>query len=105
MICIIDMVEFLVQVHLLKKDVENPNGVGILVANCREGMKEIYLVRIQHCYRETNKCADALARKGATLTQDFIIFMEPPSDVAFLLNLDSAGMVYFRDVASVMEGS
>ena len=52
MICIIDMVEFLVQVHLLKKDVENPNGVGILVANCREWMKEIHLVRIQHCYRE-----------------------------------------------------
>ena len=92
-------------IDLLKKDAENPNGVGILVADCREGLKKIPLVRIQHCYREANKCADALARRGASLTQDFTIFMKPPSNVAFLLNLDSAGMVYFRDVASVMEGS
>ena len=71
---------------LLKKDVENPNGVDILVADCRKWMKKIPLVRIQHCYREANKCVDALARRGASLTQDFTIFMEPPSDIAFLLN-------------------
>ena len=92
-------------IELLKKDMENPNGVGILVADCKEGMKKIPLVRIQHCYRETNKCADVLARRGASLAQDFTIFMDSPSDVAFLLNLDSTGTVYFRDVASVVEGS
>ena len=90
---------------LLKKDMENPNGVGILVANCREGMKKIHLVRIQHWYRKANKCANVLARKGASLAHDFTIFLDPPSDVAFLLNLDSTGTVYFRDVASVVEGS
>ena len=92
-------------IDLLKKDVENSNGVGVLVADCREGLKKIPLMRIQHYYRKANKCADALARRGASLTQNFTIFMKPLSNVAFLLNLDSAGMVYFRDVASVMEGS
>ena len=38
-------------IEFLKKDMENPNGVGILVADYREGMKKIPLVRIQRCYR------------------------------------------------------
>ena len=42
---------------------------------------------------------------GVFLAQNFTIFMDPPSDVAFFLNLDSIGTVYFRDVASVVEGS
>ncbi|KAK9994061.1 hypothetical protein SO802_023764 [Lithocarpus litseifolius] len=92
-------------IDLLKKDVENSNGINFLIADCREGLKEILLVRIQHCYREVNKCVDALARRGVTLKQDFTIFMEPPSDVAFLLNLDSVGTLYFRNVASSLEVS
>lgn len=91
-------------IELLKKDMENKNGVGILVANCKEGMKKIPLVHIQHCYKEANKCADTLARRGASLAQDCTIFVDPPSDVTFLLNLDYAGTIYFRDVASVVEG-
>ena len=31
---------------------------------------------------------------GALLLQDFVVFLDPPADVAFLLSLDSAGMVY-----------
>ena len=89
-------------VELLKKDVENPNGISVLVADCRERLKEIPMVRIQHC-REANKCADALARRGVTLKQDFTIFIDPPSDVAFLLNLDSTSTCYFHDVASGLE--
>ena len=47
-------------VDLLKKEVGNPNGNDPFVADCREGLKEIPLVRVQHCYREANKCVDAL---------------------------------------------
>ena len=35
------------------------------------------MVRIQHCYREANKCDGALARGGALLSQDFVVFLEP----------------------------
>ena len=31
--------------------------------------------------------------------------MDPPSDVALLLNIDSAGTLYFRDAASGLEVS
>ena len=75
-------------VDLLKKEVGNPNGNDAFVANCGEGLKEIPLVRVQHCYREANKCADALAKKGAILSQDFVVFVEPPS-VALLLMIIS----------------
>lgn len=92
-------------IDLLEKDVENLNGIGVLVTDCKEWLKEIPLVRIQHCYREANKCVDALARRGANLNQDFTIFMDPPFDVAFFLNLDSTGTFYIRDVASVFEVS
>ena len=65
-------------VDLLKKEIGNPNGNDAFVADCREGLKEIPLVRVHNHYREANKCADALARKGALLSQDFVVFVEPP---------------------------
>ena len=87
-------------VDLLKKDMEKSNGIDVLVANCREGLKEIPMVRIQHCYREANKCVDALARKRALMDQDFTIFLIPPPDVVFLLSLDFAGTLFDRFVSS-----
>ena len=57
------------------------------------------MVKIQHCYREANKCADALARRGAILSQDFVIFLEPPADVSLLLSLDVAGVAFDRSVS------
>ena len=70
---------------------EKSNYIDELVADCRERLKEIPMVRIQHCYRETNKCVDALARKGALMDQNFTIFLIPPPNVVILLNLDLAG--------------
>ena len=61
------------------------------------------MVRIQHCYREANKCADVLARRGALIDQDFTIFLEPPFDVVFLVRLDTAGTLYDWFVASGLE--
>ncbi|XP_050240959.1 uncharacterized protein LOC126689825 [Quercus robur] len=100
-----DGIQLCISLKVPAKDMDNKNGVGILVVDYKEGMKKIPLVHIQPCYKEANKCADALARRGASLAQDFTIFMDPPADVAFLLNLDSAGTIYFRDVAFVVEGS
>lgn len=65
-------------VDLLKNELDNPNRIDVLVTDCKESMRAIPCVRIQHCYREANKCADALARKGAWLSQDFSIFLVPP---------------------------
>nr|POF11678.1 putative ribonuclease h protein [Quercus suber] len=90
-------------IDLLKKELNNPNALDILVSDCRNSLRNIPTVRIQHCYREGNKCADALARWGVSLSQNFSIFLDPPSDVALLLSLDAAGTLYDRVVSSVLE--
>ena len=80
-------------VNLLRSTNHNPNGNNNLVADCREGMARIPRVQIQHCYREANKCVDALARRGALLPCNFLVFDSPPPppiDVALLLSLDDA---------------
>ena len=92
-------------VDLLKKELNNPNNIDVLVADCRNSLGNIPIVRIQHCYREGNKCVDALARQGAFLSQNFSIFLEPSPDVALLLSLDVAGTMYDRFVSSVLEAS
>ena len=38
-------------------------------------------------------CADALARRGALLSQDFVVYLEP-LEVFWLLNLDDTGVLY-----------
>ena len=45
--------------------------------NCKEGPKKIPRFKISHCFREANKCADALAKKEASLSQDFVILSSP----------------------------
>ena len=65
------------------------------------GLSRIPRVQVVHCFREVNKCADALARRGALLSSDFCVFNSPPADVAFLLSLDAAGVLYERSFAPV----
>ena len=69
-----------------------------ILGDCKAGLRDIPVVKIQHCYRQANKCADALAMRGALLPQDFVVFLEPPADVALLLSLDAAGVAFDRIV-------
>ena len=61
-------------IDLIRSMNHNPNGNNNLIADCREGMARIPRVHIQHCYREANKCVDALIRRGALLPCYFIVF-------------------------------
>lgn len=46
-----------------------------------------------------SKCE--IARREALLSSDFCVFNSPPADVAFLLSLDAAGVLYERSFAPV----
>ena len=83
-------------VDLLKKLGGSLNGNDMIVADCKVNLKKIPRIIIKHCFRVANKCVDALTRKGALLSQDFLSFSFPLSDVALLLSLDSTGIVYKR---------
>ena len=86
-------------VDLLKRDDQLSHSNDNIVVDYRKGLREIPSVAIQHCYREANRCADDLARQGAYLSQDFVVFLEPPSKVSLLLNLDSTEILYGHSIA------
>ena len=80
----------------------------MVIVDCKEGLQKIPRARIQHCYRELNKCVDALVRRGDLLSQDFVIFHFPPVDVSLLINLDAIRTMYehqcsFVDVFKFMK--
>lgn len=56
-----------VVVDLVTSNSSSLNSTDVIVIDCKEGLKKIPLVRIKHCFREANKCANALARLGALL--------------------------------------
>ena len=60
-------------VDLLKKADGNLNGSDVIVTDCK-GPKKIPRFKISHCFREVSKCTEALAKRGALLSQDFVIF-------------------------------
>lgn len=49
-------------------------------------------IRVAHVYREANLCADALSRKGLSLTQETYIFHCCPTFVSHLLEGDLSGV-------------
>nr|XP_023884096.1 uncharacterized protein LOC111996361 [Quercus suber] len=58
-------------------------------------------IRINHLYREENRCANKLAREGCCLNDDFVLLDNPLSnDLCILLNVDAAGMQSLRLIAN-----
>ena len=52
-------------VDMLANSQHSNNAISPLIEDCMYLVSQIPQVRIKHCYREANKCADKLARKGA----------------------------------------
>ena len=69
---------------------------SVLISDCRYLMEQMPRVKIRHCFREANQCADFLAKKGAAQDQDFRIYNDPPVDMSMLLYYDSIGMYFER---------
>ena len=67
-----------VVIDLVGKETSNPNSIDAIVVDCEEGLKEIPFVRIKHCCREANKCANALARQGASLPKILLFLSNLP---------------------------
>lgn len=59
-------------------------------------MKNIPQVRLKHCFREANCCADALAKFGTNMEDDFVVFESPHPLIASLLQSDKLGETQAR---------
>ena len=52
---------------------------------------------MEHVFREGNKCADALTKRGCSMPEDFVVFdLLPNCDISSLVNMDASSLYYCR---------
>lgn len=56
-----------------------------LVDDCRALLSRIPRHQVQHCYKEANAMADALARFCANMEDNFVVFNSPLANMLMLL--------------------
>ncbi|XP_030970452.1 uncharacterized protein LOC115990808 [Quercus lobata] len=83
-------------VELLNNPRAAERVVSTLVDDCRYLISQLPRVRVKHCVREANRCADVLARLGSKQENDFLVFRSPPVDVWDLLKADANGLYVNR---------
>ena len=68
-----------------------------IIDDCRSLLDRFHQVCIEHVYWEGNKGTDALARRGAIMSESFAIFTFPLStDILSIVNMDASDMNYVR---------
>ena len=67
-----------------------------LLDDCRKLSTRFRHIRFNHCYREANRCANSLDRKGDAQRDDFILFNNPPVDLEACFNFDLNGLSSLR---------
>ena len=86
----------------------NPEYVNSIVSpildDCRSLITRFRRICFKHCYQEANRCADKLARIGASQSLEFIVFQSPPVDILSFLEEDANGLYLFR-LCPVISGS
>ena len=83
-------------IELLANPLCSNNVVTPIVDDCRLLLSQIPQVRLSHCYREANGCADFLAKNGITQDRDFIVYVDPPMELLELIRSDCSGMYHNR---------
>lgn len=67
-------------------------AIHAILEDCKFLVAKIPQTRIKHCYREANRCADMLARKGTELNGSLAIFANPPLDILNVVEADLRGI-------------
>ena len=88
----------------LLNGVDSPNrAYSPLLYDCRSLLARLTQARVVYTFREVNKCANFLAKRGCSIREDFVIFDVSPSvELDQLLDLDINGLYYYRLVAVAM---
>lgn len=83
-------------IDLLVSSLDANKNAFPLVDDCRQMISQLSQVRIRHCYREANSCADCLARIGAKQARNFILYDDPPVDIIELISSNKSGVYHNR---------
>ena len=78
----------------------NPNNTNLIISSivddCRQLASLVPQIHFDHCYRETNRSANMLARMGAQQSSSFILYDSPPEGLQSLLDFDCSGLYLNR---------
>ena len=66
--------------------------ISPLLDDCRMLINNFQQIQVNHVFRQSNRCADALARVGADQALDFRSFESPPVDVSVIVKQDKSGL-------------
>ena len=78
-------------VSLMSCNARTNGDFSLLVDDCRDLLLQLPQVKILHCFREANCCADALARMGSANCDVEISFVTPPSHAYFSFGVRYVG--------------
>lgn len=70
--------------------------ISPLLDDCRMLINNFQQIQVSHVFRQSNRCADALARVGADQALDFRSFESPPVDVSVIVEQDKSGLFFNR---------
>ena len=70
--------------------------ISPILDDCRMLITKFQQVQFKHCFRQSNQCANALARLGADQDLDFRIFESPPVDAFVFFEQDNNGLCFNR---------
>ena len=68
--------------------------ISPILDDCKMLITKFQQVQFNHCFRQSNQCADALARLGAVQDLDFRIFESPPVDAFVFFEQDNSGLCF-----------
>ena len=70
--------------------------ISPLLDDCKMLINNFQQIQVNHVFRQSNRCADALARIGADQALDFRSFVSPPVDVSVIVEQDKSGLCINR---------
>ena len=65
-------------ISLVSNNVNANGDLSGLVDDCRELLLHLPQVKLSHCFREANFCADALSKLGSASADLSLVFVSPP---------------------------
>ena len=65
-----------------------------IVDDCMNILQAFQEVHLQHCYRETNKAANFLAKLGHSLSEPFVYYVTPTFGIMEALSNDANAVLY-----------
>ena len=84
-------------------NVDSSKKFSPLLLDCKSPIASLTQVRVAHVFREANRCANFLAKKGYCMWEDFVIFDASPFDeLDQLLVSDINGLYSYRQVATTL---